>query len=898
MSQAPDWIVRGDQDRILIDLTGFGDLNDRHMIGIDCIDGYDEETRQPKYNDHDGFLEGGMHLPADRTADPSKQSDFWGFLVPIIGIPQSEKTKKTAKAQAQAFLPIKDMGLTPDSRMAPITLASGTNFDFCDRQAPIKSATSPKGSKDFASPHNFVDPSAPMPLGTPLLLSRATEELSLEYIAFRAWQNMTIAHHRGKDDPDFSTRLVDITDKGIIDQKRIAGFHSALKVEDGFGPHCGASLFWGVLPDEPDIARGMFSTSGQFGNDPKNKVVGFAGESGGGPISAGSPDFDRHLVGFDRDGNPINQGHLWLGAPWYVDKEHDAPPAFDKRPYGNVQNTGTPWEVTLHHDDERLHPILGLNAAGGVALGEMRWRTNMPFLIPPLVDPPPVGEPEDFNPPWWNPRDPGRKPPRKPEPPKNDPKEPKSPEYEVGPKGPIEEFIPRDDPREYDVDPPKGPIVEFTPREQGPAEYEFEPKGPIEEFIPDGEYGFGNGGLDEFGFPRQIQTLEDKYQDPRPLESTFARMVSPYCEYETPQRQSIDGTKHLWNAIFHWLEQRPTSLAFAPIHTGQIDRGEDDLRYTRQPSKNDIERRIKRAPIACRLEAFGAENINDFDLINKGCSRNAFADVKGGLSFLPPNRGIGDTDIGETPETYFNFDGTSSSWGTPKISGDNAGGIESGFSRKLAVDKTKILTNYHNDNGDKTEIEELTFDGILRTEKGISSQEYRARVRNSNFVGTLAAGKFVKASGYDFTTERSQVNGITSTSQTPLGIVNIALDDAFGTLGTDQSGDIQTYGPYDAFGLAGITLAAINDPVYFDSSGNPTLSAGSIIVGRVLDPTDSYIFIKIEEGASGGVSPDNFSIKEILGTETITIPARQQMIIVDGITITGTLIIDGELELL
>jgi len=50
--------------------------------------------------------------------------------------------------------------------------------------------------------------------------------------------------------------------------------------------------------------------------------------------------------------------------------------------------------------------------------------------------------------------------------------------------------------------------------------------------------------------------------------------------------------------------------------------------------------------------------------------------------------------------------------------------------------------------------------------------------------------------------------------------------------------------------------------------------------------------------AGSGPTASNFSIKEILNTETITIPVRQQMIVIDGITITGTLIIDGELELI
>lgn len=52
------------------------------------------------------------------------------------------------------------------------------------------------------------------------------------------------------------------------------------------------------------------------------------------------------------------------------------------------------------------------------------------------------------------------------------------------------------------------------------------------------------------------------------------------------------------------------------------------------------------------------------------------------------------------------------------------------------------------------------------------------------------------------------------------------------------------------------------------------------------------------QGASSGGGENNFGYTEILSSETLTIPVRQQMILAGGLTLDGTLVLGGELILI
>jgi len=63
------------------------------------------------------------------------------------------------------------------------------------------------------------------------------------------------------------------------------------------------------------------------------------------------------------------------------------------------------------------------------------------------------------------------------------------------------------------------------------------------------------------------------------------------------------------------------------------------------------------------------------------------------------------------------------------------------------------------------------------------------------------------------------------------------------------------------------------------------------ITGDINDQTDLVDLIET-------LSPDNFSYEEILATEEITIPERQQMIVQDMIIVNGVLNIEGTLVII
>ncbi len=75
----------------------------------------------------------------------------------------------------------------------------------------------------------------------------------------------------------------------------------------------------------------------------------------------------------------------------------------------------------------------------------------------------------------------------------------------------------------------------------------------------------------------------------------------------------------------------------------------------------------------------------------------------------------------------------------------------------------------------------------------------------------------------------------------PLGI-------AYGDIANESLGRIVTYGPFKLNNFDS-TPASVGDPIYIDSSGNPSRSATSWILGTLLKPEDSQsiIFIDIKE---------------------------------------------------
>lgn len=108
-------------------------------------------------------------------------------------------------------------------------------------------------------------------------------------------------------------------------------------------------------------------------------VILMAHEGGGGPIHGGCVG-DKHNLGADRDGNPINAAHIATGALFYDNPTRDGPLLFEGA-YPNPGPLPLTSPVHLTFDPDRQHQF-----PGGAKPGVWRWYAEVPYLTP--NDPP------------------------------------------------------------------------------------------------------------------------------------------------------------------------------------------------------------------------------------------------------------------------------------------------------------------------------------------------------------------------------------------------------------------------------------------------------------------------------------------------------------------------------
>lgn len=123
---------------------------------------------------------------------------------------------------------------------------------------------------------------------------------------------------------------------------------------------------------------------GDFGEFEKKAVSGhgvaFLAHLGAyGPFHAGS-GADKHKIGVDRDGHPINSGHIATGAYYYMDREKDAPLDFERDPYPRTKAMPLASKVHLQYDAEQTHPWVE-----GSQEGLWRWWAEVPYVAPPTT---------------------------------------------------------------------------------------------------------------------------------------------------------------------------------------------------------------------------------------------------------------------------------------------------------------------------------------------------------------------------------------------------------------------------------------------------------------------------------------------------------------------------------
>lgn len=197
-----------------------------------------------------------------------------------------------------------------------------------------------------------------------------------------AW-NLSLAEHPGVAGFGMVFAKLDMTGGGPT----TGGGHG------GGGPITPRPLGLGET-DLPEEALG--SPVGSFGRfaprrTPGQGVAFLAHLGASGPIHAGHDD-DKHRVGVDRDGHPMNSGHLAVGAYWYRSRDHDGPMLFEGL-YPNPGPLPLISRVHLTWDGGLAHPFVG-----GMRAGMWRWYAEVPMLVPtgtpnrpPTV--PPTGPP-------------------------------------------------------------------------------------------------------------------------------------------------------------------------------------------------------------------------------------------------------------------------------------------------------------------------------------------------------------------------------------------------------------------------------------------------------------------------------------------------------------------------
>lgn len=506
MSQSPDWVTPDDQSKILVDLTGYPDLNDRSGIPIASMSGYDEDVRTREYDDHDGFLEQGLHLSAVRNAPDERGLDSWSLLYPmrrkpddpteletlenpgtasvprgaggnrqIGGVPRSNAIgtriisgpsfngigtvvgigfnpllffgiqqrqqqqgagvttptatdptesregsgstttsgpggpQSTEVDEREQLIPIRNLDLESDTRLECLVEHPGAEdlFPFCDPTKTVSTrprsrlhglAADPDMKVDWGATHLYRSVAAPLPKDAVSILTRGTEEERLDLLEMPVWQNIIIADQRSSEAPRRATRVADLDANGNINPNAIAGLQSAFRVEESFDGRCAVAWECGTPPGGRDLGKGLFRSDGLFSLGSELEGLGrkaFAGESGGGPLSAGNGVADVHHFG-----NNVCQGHINGLAPIYMGPAYDAPYFYDLSGWIEPVSGGVMWRCFTRINPNRRHPIHPL--IGAFAPGYWETEVRVPLYIPPEEEDPP--ETEERDPPLIPPR--------------------------------------------------------------------------------------------------------------------------------------------------------------------------------------------------------------------------------------------------------------------------------------------------------------------------------------------------------------------------------------------------------------------------------------------------------------------------------------------------------------
>lgn len=250
-------------------------------------------------------------------------------------------TVAMAPEMASTMLPVIGEAMNPDERFAAV----GYNAPKDDRG---------------------VDLFERFPLGTYGIALPATNEERQVNLFLRCDSRLVAVNFDG--DYKCGTFVYDLDSDSAYDPKRRARLQSALRVVK--------------MSSGPNVLAFQLSRSGQGDTEGgyffDGNIIGRGSASNGGCLHVGSVS-DRHRIGTDADGNPINPLHLSLGSLFYGNDIYDGPLFFE----------GDYPEATRFPYRARTHFTFDVNA------GNYKWWTEVPIYTPNTDTPPitPTGGP-------------------------------------------------------------------------------------------------------------------------------------------------------------------------------------------------------------------------------------------------------------------------------------------------------------------------------------------------------------------------------------------------------------------------------------------------------------------------------------------------------------------------
>lgn len=349
---------------------------------------------------------------------PGEKRTFGSFanVFPAIW---SQKDKDTSGAY-----PIWDRTLEPDERYRLLEEEPGDDrLPFGPEVYTPTTADGTDGDKNPSDELKVVTSwGRVVPEGQSGIIIPGTAESVQASVFMPTWDGALVAQWNGLDNPEYSTRVVDI-DERRHSEGNIAGVHSFWKIEvlpdgktaNGVDHEGRSMLAWNLTGHTTDpVGFGLVIGVGNDTDDKgtsttENRDEDLAQEEGtesppmirafmsaeqGGPLHVGASS-DQHQIypAFSTvDGKThgaINAGHINTQAPFFASPSYDAPLAFEARPEPRpVLSTGAPFRTSLTLKPDEPHGW----GAGNQGIGLWMWHTRVPLYVPKKPkDPTPGG---------------------------------------------------------------------------------------------------------------------------------------------------------------------------------------------------------------------------------------------------------------------------------------------------------------------------------------------------------------------------------------------------------------------------------------------------------------------------------------------------------------------------